>query len=192
MIVNPDIILKNESKTKDYSNNCNENVNITGTFNVLGIEIYKDVTFDTHIAKLCCKVEAELNAISRLSHYLDISEKAEIFNTFIYVFFNCSSLVWRNSKTRCLRMLLDDYKSDYDAILGKIGKCMRPSAWKLLQLKYLRLGNKNLGQVYLGKDLLFNAEMLKICQNMCFLWPVFSCIRTVLIRENTIQRNPVF
>ena len=52
MIVNPDIILKNESQTKDYSNNCNENVNITGTFNVLGIETYEDVTFDTHIAKL--------------------------------------------------------------------------------------------------------------------------------------------
>ena len=61
------IILKNESKTKVNLNICNENVNITDTIKLLGIEIDKDLTFDTHIAKLFSKAAAQLNAISRLN-----------------------------------------------------------------------------------------------------------------------------
>ena len=61
MIVNLEfqaIILKNKSKTKVNLNICNENVNINDTIKLLGIEIDKDLTFDTHIAKRCSKAAA--------------------------------------------------------------------------------------------------------------------------------------
>ena len=81
MIVNPDefqaISLKNESKIKVYSNNCNGNVIIAYTVKVLVIEIDKDLTFDTHIAKLSSKTAAELNAISILNRHLDNSENSQ-------------------------------------------------------------------------------------------------------------------
>ena len=64
------VILKNEFKTRVNwvnLNICNENVNINDTVKLLGIEIDKDLTFDTRIAKLCSKAAAPLNGISRLN-----------------------------------------------------------------------------------------------------------------------------
>ena len=64
------IILKNKSKTIVNLNICHENVNITNTVKLLGIEIDKDLPFDTHITKLCSKAAAQLNAINRLNKSL--------------------------------------------------------------------------------------------------------------------------
>ena len=60
-------------------------------------------------------------------------EKVAIVNSFIYANFNYCSLVWHFStcesirkiekiQQRCLRIVLDDYGSDYDVLLRKSGK----------------------------------------------------------------------
>ena len=68
IIADPDkiqgIILKSKSNTKINLNICNENVNITDTVNLVGIEIHINLTFDTHTAKLCTKATAQLITIS--------------------------------------------------------------------------------------------------------------------------------
>ena len=77
------IILKSKSKTKVNLNICNENVSITDTGKLLGIEIDKGLMiFYTHTAKLCSKAAAQLNAINRLNRYLGKSEKAAIIYSF--------------------------------------------------------------------------------------------------------------
>ena len=57
-------------------------------------------------------------------------EKVAIINSFIYVRFNYCPLVWyfctcesirkiQEIQKRCLRIVLDDYDSDYDVLLRK-------------------------------------------------------------------------
>ena len=61
------------------------------------------------------------------------SEKVAIVNSFIYANFNYCPLAWHFStcdsirkiekmQKRCLRIVLDDYDSDYDVLLRKSGK----------------------------------------------------------------------
>ena len=61
------------------------------------------------------------------------SEKVAIVNSFIYANFNYCPLVWHFSTCKsirkiekmqkcCLRIVLDDYDSDYDVLLRKSGK----------------------------------------------------------------------
>ena len=80
------------------SNNCNENVNITDAIKVLGIEIDKDLTFDTHIAKLCSKTAAELNAVSRLNCNLGNSENSYLQLLLTSLAFLLYNSVKRNRK----------------------------------------------------------------------------------------------
>ena len=98
MIVNPDklqlINLKNKLKTKANLSFCNENVNIIDTVKLLWIEIDKDWTFNIHIAHLCSKVPAQLNAIKRLNRYFVKSEKAVVINSFIYANVSYYPIVW--------------------------------------------------------------------------------------------------
>ena len=72
----------------------------------------------------------QLNALGRLQKYMGKSDKIAIANNFIYPNVNYVLLVWHFStcdsirkiekiQNRCLRIVLDDYDSDYDALLRK-------------------------------------------------------------------------
>ena len=61
------------------------------------------------------------------------SEEVAVVNSFIYANFNYCPMVWHFSacesirkiekiQKRCLRIILDDYHSDYDVLLRKTGK----------------------------------------------------------------------
>ena len=71
------IIVKNKYKAKVNSNFCKENVNITGTVKLLGIQTDKDQTCDTHIAKLYAKSAAQLSAITAKLRFFELSRDRE-------------------------------------------------------------------------------------------------------------------
>ena len=73
----------------------------------------------------------QLNALGRLQQYMGKPEKVAIVKSFIYANFNYCPLVWHLCQSiriidkiqkRCLRIVLDDYDSDYDVLLRKSGK----------------------------------------------------------------------
>ena len=87
---------------------------------------------DDRISKLCNKATMQLNAIFRLKKYMSQKELEIILNSFIYSNFNYCPLVWHfstnnsiekieNIHYRCLRLTLNDYKSDYKTLLDKSG-----------------------------------------------------------------------
>ena len=74
---------------------------------------------------------------------MGISEKVAIINSFIYTNFNYCPLAWHFStcesirkiekiQKRCLRIVLDNYGSDYDVLLRKNGKAT-------MEMKRLRI-----------------------------------------------------
>ena len=95
---------------------------------VLGIEIDSKLNFSFHISAICKKAARQLNALSRISRYLDVSSRKIIYNSFVASNLNYCPLVWHfcgvtNSKKvdkiqeRCLRIIFKDYESSYDTLL---------------------------------------------------------------------------
>ena len=137
MIANADkfqaiILNKKESKAKYKLTIDNNDIKPTKSVKLLGITTDKCLRFDQHISNLYSKAATQLNALGRLQKYMPKPEKVAIVS-FIYANFNCCSLVWHfsawesirkneNIQKRCLRLVLDDYDSDYDVLLRKSGK----------------------------------------------------------------------
>ena len=116
----------------------------TKSVKLLGITIDDCLRSDQHILNLCCKAAMQLNALGRLQKYVGKPEKVAIVNSFIYANFNYCPLVWQFStcesirkiektQKRCLRIVLDDYDSDYDVLLRKSGKVLAVEIFKTVK-----------------------------------------------------------
>ena len=137
-IVNADkfqaiILNKKESEAKYKLTIDNNDIESTKSVKLLGITIDDRLRFDQHISNLCSKAAMQLNALGRLQKYMGKSEKVEIVNSFVYANFNYCPLVWHFStcesirkiekiQKRQLRIVLDNYDSDYDVLLRKSRK----------------------------------------------------------------------
>ena len=95
---------------------------------VLGILIDDRLDFSQHISSMCSKAARQLNALARISKYLDQSFLKTIHNSFINSNFSYCPLVWHfcgkvdNEKIekiqeRSLRILQNDFTSSYHDML---------------------------------------------------------------------------
>ena len=96
------------------------------------MEIDNSLTFNTHIGNLYKKAASQLNVLKRLSRFMGYNERPIIMQSSILSKFNYCALIWhfcRESNTakiekiqeRALRLVLDDYISDYSTLLKKSG-----------------------------------------------------------------------
>ena len=138
MVVNSDIfqaIILNRKDAKATHKLIidNKETKPTSLVKLLGININDQLKFNEHISVLCSKAAMQLNALSRLQKYMGKSEKEAIINSFILSNFNYCPLVWHFSscesirkiekiQKRCLRIILNDYESDYETLLCNSNK----------------------------------------------------------------------
>ena len=143
----------------------------------MGINIDDKLNFDSHISDLCKKASMQLNALNRLRAYIRNKEMEILMNSFIYSNFSYCPLVWHFSSCkstakiekihkRCLRMILNDNTSDYQALLEKSKK---PS----MEIKRLR----NLA-----------TEIFKTVNNLnpSFMKNIFTSKENAKVRPNNI------
>ena len=100
---------------------------------VLGMEIDDNsLTFNTHIGNLCKKAASQLNVLKHLSRFMGYNERRIIMQSFILSNFNYCALIWHfcrkfntakieKIQERALRLVLDDYISDYSTLLKTSG-----------------------------------------------------------------------
>ena len=120
--------------------------------NVLGIKLDNMLTFNNHIDDMCRKASRQLNALRRLSKYLNEKNKIAVYRSFISSTFEYCPVVWifctkKNSKKleriqeRALRIILNDKVSGYDKLLHKLNaysldtlrlKCMCVEMYKCI------------------------------------------------------------
>ena len=111
------------------------NVTINPSQSLLGIEIDSKLNFDTHVHEICQKAARQINALKRLSKFLNLDSRMAIFRSFITSNFGYCSLVWhacsaKNTQKleklqlRALRLVYHDYTSTYDELLER---ARRPS-----------------------------------------------------------------
>ena len=183
MIVNPDkfqaIILKKENNPSvPYVINVGKaQIKSETSVNLLGIEIDQKLCFDKHISTLCKKAAGQLNAIGRISNYLDQKGKEAIINGFVYANFNYCPLVWHfcsaksvkkieKIQERLLRLLLNDYRSDYKSLLVKSSKStMEVKRLRALALEIFRTLN-NMNPEYLKDIFIQNTTSVRNYNNL--------------------------
>ena len=97
---------------------------------LLGVTIDSDLKFDIHVNNLCKKATQKLNALARISGYMDSSKKRTIMKAFITSHFSYCPLVWMfhsrelNNKInriheRSLRLVYSDKTSTFQELLDK-------------------------------------------------------------------------
>ena len=97
---------------------------------LLGINIDSKLTFEDHINRICKKASAKLNALGRISYYMDPLKRRLPVNAFFTSQFNYCPLTWMfhsrklNNKInrlheRCLRLIYSDRGSSYEELLDK-------------------------------------------------------------------------
>ena len=119
------------------SGNIDLNANIDGNVIesedsqvLLGITIDSNLSFNTHINNLCKKASAKLNALARISGYMNLPKRRMIMKSFITSQFGYCSLIWMfhsralNNKInsiheRALRITYNDSKSTFEELLSK-------------------------------------------------------------------------
>ena len=138
MVVNSDkfqaiILNRKEAQASHKLIIDNKEIKTTNSIKLLGTNIDHQLRFNEHISISCFKAAMPLNAVSRLQKYMGKSEKETIINSFILSNFNYCPLVWLFSscesirkiekiQKRCIRIILNDYVSDYETLLCNIDK----------------------------------------------------------------------
>ena len=113
----------------------NVTINPSRSVKLLGIEIDSKLNFDTHVHEICQKAARQINALKRLSKFLNLESRMAIFRSFITSNCGYCSLVWhacsaKNTQKleklqlRALRFVYHDYASTYDELLER---ARRPS-----------------------------------------------------------------
>ena len=97
---------------------------------LLGVIIDNKLNFEKHINNLCDKASQKLNALARVSSYMDLPKRKLIMKAFINSQFGYCPLIWMNhSRTlnnrinriqeRALRIVYNDRKSTFNELLTK-------------------------------------------------------------------------
>ena len=97
---------------------------------LLGVIIDNKLSFEKHINNLCDKASQKLNALARVSSYVDLPKRRLIMKAFIKSQFGYCPLVWMNhSRTlnnrinriqeRALRIVYNDGKSTFSELFTK-------------------------------------------------------------------------
>ena len=97
---------------------------------LLGVFFDSKLTFQSHIDNICKKASQKLNAISRITPYMDFNKKRLAVNAFFMAQFNYCPLIWMchnrtyNNKInrlheRCLQLLYNDKRSSFEDLLEK-------------------------------------------------------------------------
>ena len=122
----------------DHVIKCEDEVNL------LGVTIDYQLRFDTHVTSICRKASRQINVLKRIGKHLSKLARLTIFHSFILSNFNYCPTVWHfcgegNAKKmekiqeRALRFVYEDYQSDYQSLLNKVGM---PSL-KIRRLRYM-------------------------------------------------------
>ena len=110
--------------------NCQLEIKNSEKEKLLGVTIDNKLTFEPHVKNLCNKVSQKLNALARVSHYINFEQRRTIMKAFITSQFGYFPLVWmfhtRKSNNRInrlhersLRLTYNDCESSFQDIFVK-------------------------------------------------------------------------
>ena len=145
----------------------NDNVLFSESYEkVLGVKIDENLNFSEHVSSLCNKAARQLNALARLSKYIDVPSRKMIYNSLIAGNFTYCAIVWHfsgkvnNGKIEkinewALRILYNGYTSTYRLTAGSI-KFRHSSVDETKNMK--KLNQPYLNRMFEIKDILYETR----------------------------------
>ena len=124
----PLVVGKNDSNINQFQQNNEPKINVSNEVTLHGIDIDKQLKFDSHIDKICKKATMHLNAIKKLIRFMGSKERESIVNSFILCHFNYCPLIWsfcsnasqkKFEKSMRGRLAHCEYTSSYNTLLVK-------------------------------------------------------------------------
>ena len=108
----------------------NSIINCSRSQKLLGVVLYNKLKFDKHIENICQKANRKLNALARVTNYMELPKRRILMNAFFKAQFNYCPIVWMfhsrslNNKInrlheRCLRIIYNDKRSSFEELLVK-------------------------------------------------------------------------
>ena len=108
----------------------NGTINCSRQQKLLGIIFDNKLKFDKHVENICQKANRKLNALSRVTNYMELPKRRILMNAFFKAQFNYCPVIWMfhsralNNKInrlheRCLRIIYNDKLSNFEELLVK-------------------------------------------------------------------------
>ena len=171
MIANPDkfkaiIIEKSGRDTSGIALNINDEIIHTQKeVTLLGVTIDNQLSFSTHISKICKMAASQLNSIKRLKKHFDIETKKHLTKTFVLSQFNYCPLVWHfcgngsihkmeKIHERAMRFVFNDHVSEYNHLLRRNGE-------STLYLKRVRIMAQEVYKAINNQSPKYTKELLR-------------------------------
>ena len=120
------------STDEPFSSNIdNEVIKNSNNKKLLGINLNNRIGFDTHVANICNRVSKKLDALARISQFMNIHKRRMTMKAFLASEFGyCPLAVWmfhsrklnnriNKLQERALRIVYQDYVSSYTELLEK-------------------------------------------------------------------------
>ena len=93
----------------------------------MGIALDNELSFDKYVENICHKASKKLNALARVTKYMELPKRRIFMNAFFKARFNYCPAVWMfwlNNKInrlheRCLRIIYNDKHSNFEKLLVK-------------------------------------------------------------------------
>ena len=128
----------------------------THEMNVLGVVFDNKLNFKSHVSNICKRASRQINALKRLSRFLNVDGRLRVYKSFILANFSYCPVAWlfcgkTNSgkleklQERALRFIYSDRESSYDNLLSR-GNLLTLSMYRLRFLAievYKCVENKN-------------------------------------------------
>ena len=141
---------------------------------LLGIDIDRQLKFDSHVFSLCKKAGKKLSALSRISYFLNQNQRRLLMNSFIQSQFSYNPLTWmfhgrkannriNHIHERALRIVYDDQKSSFQKLLQKDNSCcihyrnIQTFAIELFKVKN-NMSNQIMIEIFELRDITYNLR----------------------------------
>ena len=109
---------------------ANTTIKCSQSEKMLGIILDNQLKFDKHVENICQKASRQLNALARVTNYMELPKRRILMNAFFKAQFNYCPAVWMfhsrslNNKInrlheRCLRIIYNDKHSNFEELLIK-------------------------------------------------------------------------
>lgn len=85
---------------------------------LLGLEIDRELTFQSHVDKLCKKLSQRIGILKKIRHCLEIKHRVLFSNAIIRPVMDYVSVIWSNCAKHCLDRVLKLQKRAARIIIG--------------------------------------------------------------------------
>ena len=120
------------------------------TLKILGVTLDDKLNFKTHIRNICQKASRQINALKRISKFLNKQCRMHVYKSFVCANFNYCPVVWmfcgktnlgklERLQVRALSTILLDKSLSYDDLLKKSGQLsVRTNLIRLLSIEVFK------------------------------------------------------